>query len=135
MTYAHQMIDAAPRRPAPPFDDVAALVAAIDACLECAQACAGCADACLSEDRVADLRRCIRLNADCADVCAATVAVLTRAGEGTEAVVRALLVACMEVCRACGQECANHAQTHEHCAVCADACRRCEAACEMLLRA
>src|SRR5690606_11716455 len=50
----------------------------LEACLECTQTCTACADACLSEEMVADLRRCIRLNLDCADVCEATARVLTR---------------------------------------------------------
>jgi hypothetical protein len=34
--------------------------------------CPACGDACLSEDTVAELTKCIRTNADCADVCDAT---------------------------------------------------------------
>jgi hypothetical protein len=30
-------------------------------------------------------------------------------------------------------ECESHASMHEHCRICADACRRCEAACAALL--
>ncbi len=48
------------------------LRACIEACVECAQACTACADACLSEDMVAELNKCIRTNADCADVCDTT---------------------------------------------------------------
>ena len=35
--------------------------------------------------------------------------------------------------KACGDECEQHAQMHEHCRVCAEACRRCERACADLL--
>jgi len=43
------------------------LAECIAACFECAQTCTACGDACLSEDMVAELTRCIRTNADCAD--------------------------------------------------------------------
>ena len=36
-----------------------------------AQVCTACADACLGEDDVGELTRCIRLDLDCADLCAA----------------------------------------------------------------
>jgi hypothetical protein len=52
---------------------IEALVRCIDECYACAQACTACADACLAEDMVQQLKQCIRLNLDCADVCAATV--------------------------------------------------------------
>lgn len=110
-----------------------ALVACIQACVECSLACASCADACLAEDRVAELRRCIRTNLDCADVCAGTAAVLTRQTAPDPEVLRSLLEACAAVCRSCGDECAQHASMHEHCKVCADACRRCEDACRKVL--
>ncbi|PZR52449.1 four-helix bundle copper-binding protein [Xylanimonas oleitrophica] len=109
------------------------LVACIEACLGCAQSCTACADACLSEEHVGELRRCIRLNADCADVCSTTAAVLSRQTSPDLELVRAVLQACMTACAACGTECEQHAQMHEHCAVCARACRACEQACRALL--
>jgi hypothetical protein len=47
--------------------------------------------------------------------------------------VRTAVEACAAVCKACGDECENHAQHHEHCGVCTAACRRCEEACQRLL--
>ena len=55
-----------------------ALVDAIDAAYACAQTCTSCADACLAEDMVAQLRQCIRLNLDCADVCDAAATLGSR---------------------------------------------------------
>jgi hypothetical protein len=109
------------------------LLACIEACVECAQACTACADACLSEDMVADLTTCIRTNADCADVCAATGRVLSRHTGYDANLTRAVLEACAAACKACGDECASHASMHEHCRVCAEACRRCEQACRELI--
>ena len=109
------------------------LRACIEACYECSQACTACADACLGEDMVADLVACIRTNLDCADLCAATGAVLSRQTGRDMAVTRTGLEACAAACRACGDECERHASMHEHCRVCAESCRRCERACRDLL--
>jgi hypothetical protein len=48
-------------------------------------------------------------------------------------ITRAVLEACVTVCRACAQECGGHAEMHEHCRICAEECRRCERACRDLL--
>jgi len=119
--------------PGQEFAPSAQLVACIDACLSCAQSCTSCADACLSEEHVGELRRCIRLNADCADVCALTAAVLSRQTSPDPMLVRAVVQTCATACAACGAECEQHAQMHEHCAVCARACHECEQACRALL--
>lgn len=105
----------------------------IQACIECAQTCTACADACLSEEMVAELRTCIRLNLDCADLCEVTARVLSRQTDFDPAAARSVLEACVQACQRCGAECAQHAEMHEHCRVCADACRRCEEACNQLL--
>src|SRR5690606_4400884 len=61
------------------------LSSALDALIACAQTCTACADACLAEQQPADLRACIRLNLDCADICGATARVFSRhtAGDPT----------------------------------------------------
>ncbi|WP_019876694.1 four-helix bundle copper-binding protein [Sporichthya polymorpha] len=109
--------------------DADALAECIEACLACAQACTSCADACLHEEMVADLRRCIRLNQDCADLCDALARILTRGPDTAPGLLRAAVRACADACRMCGDECATHAEMHEHCRICAEACRRCEQAC------
>ncbi len=113
--------------------DVAALRECIEACFECAQACTACADACLAEDHVEMLRQCIPLNLDCADVCEATGRVLLRRTAESIDLRRAMLAACVVACRACGDECERHAAEHRHCATCAEACRRYQRACSVLL--
>ncbi len=115
--------------------DREALARCIEECLACAQSCTSCADACLSEDMVAELRKCIRLNLDCADICDVTGRVLTRQTEYDAPTSKALLQACREVCATCADECSNHADMHEHCKICAEACRRCQEACDSLLSA
>ncbi|MCS5480601.1 four-helix bundle copper-binding protein [Corynebacterium sp. YIM 101645] len=113
--------------------DQDALAECIAACFECAQTCTACADACLSENMVAELTTCIRLNLDCADICETTGRVLSRPGGWDVNLIRSLLEACRTACQACGEECDRHAEMHEHCKVCAEACRRCEQACAQLL--
>ena len=101
-----------------------ALIRCIEACYSCAQTCTSCADACLAEEMVADLRQCIRLNLDCADVCEATGRLISRQTEPDWSLLRAQLEACVAACQVCGAECERHAGHHEHCRVCAEACRR-----------
>jgi hypothetical protein len=58
------------------------LARCIDECFTCAQTCTSCADACLSEkDMVTELRKCIRLDLDCADICESTSGVVTHQTE------------------------------------------------------
>jgi hypothetical protein len=132
MAYAQQMLET---HPWPGHVDRSVLAECIEACVECAQTCQACADACLSEDSVAELRKCIRLNLDCDDVCATTARVLTRQTEYDAPLSRALVDVCRRACATCGEECERHAPHHEHCRICAEACRRCEQACTALLEA
>jgi hypothetical protein len=131
MSYARQLLDA---YPGTLNADAGMLVAAIDALSDCAQACIADADDDLSEPNLAEMVTCIRLCRDCADVCTATLGVVTRQAEYDASVVRPLLEACVAICERCGDECQLHAHHHEHCRVCEQACRRCEQACRELLR-
>ena len=105
------------------------LIDAAEMAAECASICLACADACLGEDMVAELTQCIRLDLDCADVCAATARLALRRAGSNEAGIQRLLQVCAEQCAACAEECAKHAEMHDHCRICTDVCRRCEAAC------
>jgi hypothetical protein len=132
MTHAKAMIETHPS-PAGllPTDVLAEVLHHLE---ECAQTCSMCADACLAEDMVADLRRCIRLNLDCAELCRTTASVLGRQVAPDATTVRAILEACRAACAVCGAECSSHADMHEHCRVCAEACERCEQACAQALQ-
>jgi uncharacterized membrane protein len=132
MSYARQMLDSYQRTSG---GDVALLAAAIDAISDCEQACIADIDADLGEHDVAEMVRCIRLCLDCADVCAATGAVISRPAGYDAEVTRPLLQACVAICKSCGDECERHARMHAHCRVCEEACRRCERACRELLDA
>jgi hypothetical protein len=106
-----------------------ALIRCIEECYSCAQTCTSCADACLAEKMVNELRQCIRLNLDCADICNVTGRIATRRTSSDEAMIRRMLDACAAACRLCGAECERHASKHEHCRICADACKSCLEAC------
>jgi hypothetical protein len=107
----------------------------IEACAECTQTCTVCADACLGEADVAQMVSCIRLNLDCADVCHVTGTLMTRPSHRDAPALRAQLQACVEICRACADECARHGHHMEHCRVCAESCRACTEACEAMMSA
>jgi uncharacterized membrane protein len=130
MSYARQLLDT---YPGTLNTDAGGLAAAIDALSDCTQACIADADADLSEQDLTEMVTCVRLCLDCADVCAATVGVVSRQADYQPRVTRPLLEACVAICKSCGDECERHAQHHEHCRVCAQACRRCEQACRELL--
>ncbi len=133
MNNVHQMIQTHPVTAT--YGTMNALVSCIEECYSCAQSCTTCADACLNEPDVDSLRRCIRLNLDCADVCATTGRMLSRQTEPDTGMLRRMVEVCAIACRACGDECQKHAQHHEHCRVCAEACRQCEQACMHLMQA
>jgi hypothetical protein len=129
---AKAMLDTYPRT----FNlDADVLARCIASCYDCAQACTACADDCLSEEGVAELVKCIRLNQDCADLCIAAGRVANRQTEYDANVTRAALEACAQACASCGQECERHADRHDHCRICAESCRECEQACRDLLEA
>ncbi|MPV37874.1 four-helix bundle copper-binding protein [Georgenia subflava] len=111
------------------------LAKTVETLVACSQACTACADACLSEDMVTELRKCIRANLDCADICDTTARVLSRHTGYDANITRTVLQACAQACKSCGDQCEAHAGHHEHCRVCAEACRACEQACNDLLAA
>ncbi|MBW3608123.1 MAG: four-helix bundle copper-binding protein [Actinobacteria bacterium] len=86
------------------------LASAIDTLIGCAEACTACADACLSEPNVADLTKCIRTNLDCADICQTTGRVVSRQTEYDANVTRAIVEACVQSCKSCGDECEQHGE-------------------------
>ncbi|MDG5471910.1 four-helix bundle copper-binding protein [Jeotgalibacillus sp. ET6] len=92
---------------------------------DCAAACNYCFDACLNEDDVKMVSECIRLDRECADICAFMEQAISRNSPFTAQ----LAALCSEICEACGNECQKHADHHDHCRQCAEACFRCAEAC------
>jgi hypothetical protein len=132
MSYARLLLDV---QPVSSPVDVGLRAAAIDALNDCAQACIADTDADLGEHDVAEMVTCIRLCLDCADVCAAAAGITSRQSAYDPEVARPLLEACAASCKSCGDECERHASMHEHCRICAEACRRAEQASRELLNA
>lgn len=109
---------------------------ALKALSTCAEICTACADACLGEsDQLEHLRRCIRTNLDCSDICQATARVLMRQTETSHEMIHAQLHACILACQVCADECDAHSEEHDHCRICAEACRYCQERCNALLGA
>jgi len=95
----------------------------------CALFATSCADACSAEQM--DMRQCIRSCLDCADVCTAAAKVAIRLTGDDDAMVRAMLSACVDACELCASECDKH--DHEHCRLCATMCRECASDCREAL--
>jgi hypothetical protein len=132
MTDTRDMLEASPAGVPLGASEVAA---AIDACLNCLQACTSCADSDLVEANVDEMRACIAHCVACADVCDLVARILSRPAQSDHEVVHHLLQACVRECTICAEECARHAEHHRHCAICAKACRDCEATCRAVLEA
>jgi hypothetical protein len=132
MTDTREILEASPSGVPLGIDHVAA---AIDACLNCVQTCTSCADSDLVGPDVAEMRACIALCVNCADICDLVARVLSRPAQSDHLVVHRLLRACVRECTLCAEECARNAEHHRHCAICAKACRACEVACTALLDA
>ena len=132
MSYARQLLDA---YPGTLYADAGLLASTIDALSDCAQACVADADADLHEQDLAEMVTCIRLCWDCADVCTATMGMVSRQNYYTAEDTKPLLQACIAICKTCGDECERHAPHMAHCRVCEQACRRCEQACRELMDA
>jgi hypothetical protein len=110
------------------------IVDCMEACLRCEMACLACADACLWEGDLLALRRCIRLDLDCADICATTARFLARRADAETKLLRAIVEACARACATCASECNLFESDHEHCRICAEACRLCAERCGGVLR-
>ncbi len=117
-------------QPAPISRD--ALIQCIEVCMLCEQTCAACADACLGEDDHS-LRTCIRINLDCADICASTARMLSRHFAPQPELLARQLALCAAACALCAEECSKH--DHEHCHVCGEMCARTEDECRQALTA
>lgn len=98
----------------------------IEACVRCAQVCEHCAAGCLSEDDVASMAECIRLDRDCAEACWGAAAFMSRGSQFAPELCRL----CAEICEACGAECAKHAV--DHCQDCSTECRKCAEECRSM---
>lgn len=75
----------------------------IDSLHECMIACNHCYDACLKEEDIKMMAECIRLDRECADICAYFEQAI---GRGTPFISQ-FAELCATICEACGNECKN----------------------------
>jgi hypothetical protein len=99
---------------------IKSLAHCIEVLQRCAVSCTACADECLDEPDITRLRRNIRLNLDCADVCGTVARLLARRGEPDLSTLRALLEACVDICTAAAAENQKHADEFEYCKLTAE---------------
>ena len=115
----------------PETDNVSLRLAVRDLMI-CSAVCNSCADACVAEPM--DMRQCVRLCMDAADVCNAAYRIASRRTGGDRQLIRTMLAACIEACERCADECAFHAPRHSHCQRCADVCLECAQSCRAALK-
>ena len=95
--------------------------ALMNSLISCALSCEKCAELCLSSTGK-EMRHCITLTYDCADVCMQAVRYLQRKSP----ITLSYLQICSQMCRLCAKEC----KKHDICIACADACFLCAEECE-----
>lgn len=110
-------------------DENESLIEAVKHAMYCAAIANSCADACSAESM--DMRRCIRLCSDTADVCTMVYRVASRRTDENRQLIRSVLAVCIEACETCAEECARH--DHAHCQRCAQMCRECAEDCREAL--
>ncbi|MBU8749760.1 four-helix bundle copper-binding protein [Bacillus subtilis] len=100
--------------------------ACIEACIDCMKACNHCFTKCLEESMQHHLSGCIRLDRECADICALAV----KAMQTDSPFMKEICALCADICEACGTECGKH--DHDHCQTCAKACFTCAEQCRSM---
>lgn len=76
----------------------------IQACIDCMEACNRCYDACLKEENVKMMVDCIRMDRECADICALAI----KSMQSNSPFASLICKLCAEICEACGNECKKH---------------------------
>jgi hypothetical protein len=109
--------------------DVMAMQECIEACSMTAMAATMCADS----DTGMDMAKCSSMCMNMMDVATTTMRMMMRPMGMDQASMRAMLMACMEMGRACSAECIMHGDMDEHCRMCAKACDAMVMACEKLM--
>lgn len=92
----------------------------IEACVQAAVACDRCANACLHAADIAQLRRCIVLSLDCAQLCKTAYSLLSHGSQ----FARQICEITANACDASATECDAQASRQHHFQASAEACRR-----------
>jgi len=90
---------------------------------ECQAACNYCFDMCLQEEDVKMMRKCIKLDKECSEICSVTLSMLASNSPFAKKIVKL----CASICIKCADECKKH--NNQHCKDCAKACQKCADAC------
>ncbi|CAM4250243.1 four-helix bundle copper-binding protein [Saccharibacillus endophyticus] len=99
----------------------------IDACIRCMNVCNVSYVSSLKGLDIFELRECLRLDRECADLCGVAIQAMTRNSPFVAEICE--LVA--KACDACADECMKH--KHEHCQECVEVCRECASICRSVL--
>ncbi|MDL2290434.1 four-helix bundle copper-binding protein [Paludibacteraceae bacterium OttesenSCG-928-F17] len=89
----------------------------------CHATCNYCFNACLNENEIKMMKECIKLNRDCAEICALAISLVSSYSRFDKDILRL----CIKACDRCSGECRKH--DYIHCQECARACEECAAAC------
>lgn len=90
---------------------------------ECIHACNDCFNGCLEEKHVEKMKKCIRLDKECAEICGTALA-MVYAGSHYK---QEILTLCKNICHDCAEECKRHPE--DHCQECAQMCETCAKVC------
>jgi len=109
--------------------DMMAMQECIEACSMAAMAATMCADS----DAGMDMAKCSSMCMNMMDVATTTMRMMMRPMGYDMMSMRAMMMACIEMGKACSAECMMHADMDEHCRMCAKACDAMVMACEKLV--
>jgi hypothetical protein len=112
-----------------PDMDMALMAECIEACSACEQACTMCASCMMGDGTAMHMEMCMNT----ADMANTMMRMMLRpSGMMMDSMIR-MLDAMMVQARGCADECMKHADMHEDCQVCAEACRQCEIDCSKMM--
>jgi hypothetical protein len=99
-------------------------------CIETCSAAAMAATMCADSDTGMDMAKCSSMCSNMADVATAMMRMMMRPAGYDMASMHSMMMACIEMGKACSAECMMHADMDEHCRMCAKACDAMVMACE-----
>ena len=94
---------------------------------ECVHACNDCFNGCLEEMDIHAMKKCIKLDKECATICATTLNLVYAGSHFTKEILHLCEKACLE----CAAECSKF--HHYHCIECAKICKECAEMCRNFL--
>ena len=105
-----------------PMDTMGMDAAMMQECVEACSMVSMAATMCADSDTGADMARCSSMCMNMADVATTMMRMMMRPMGMDQMSMRAMMMACVEMGKACSAECMMHADMDEHCRMCAKAC-------------